>query len=172
MTLVTGEPFENLTNAAVVLNKAGHSVEAMEFLKQRVQAVPWDFDARMQLAQTSRDADGLRAIAQSNDAPYQVRAAAAAKASPLNTASAELNALSAPPYTPAAAEKPYLYAARIEAAIATTDPVIKIRLLRAAIAIDPAPEKPRLDLVRAALAAKRGRLRLRAPPGYLTQTRP
>ena len=66
MTLVAGGPFENLTNAAALLNKTGHSTEALEFLKQRVQAVPWDLDASEQLAQTSKDADALRAIAQSN----------------------------------------------------------------------------------------------------------
>src|SRR5205807_6014879 len=98
----------------------GHPTEAIEFLKQRVQAVPWDFDARFQLAQITKDVDALRAITQSNDAPYQVRAEAALRAGPLNASSGELNTLSSPPVATAAAEKPYYYAARIEAAAAAT----------------------------------------------------
>ncbi len=111
MALVAGEPFANLKDAAALLAKSGHATEAMEFLKQRVQAVPWDLEARAQLAGAVQD--------------------------------------------PSSSDEPYAYTARLAAASATADPAVKIRLLREAIAINPPPEKPRLDLVQAALGAKR-----------------
>lgn len=119
MALVAGEPFANLKDAAALLAKLSHSAEAVEFLKQRVQAVPWDSDARVKLA--------------------------AAEAPPSSPSAV----------FPATAQKPYDYAARIAVASSTNDLSVKIRLLREAIAINPAPEKPRFDLVKAAIAAKR-----------------
>ena len=109
MALVAGEPFANLMDAAALLNKSGHPTEALEFLKQRVQAVPWDLDARAQLADAG------------------------------------------PEPSP---DKPYAYSARIAAAASATDPAVKIRLLREAIAINPTPQQPRFDLVTTALASK------------------
>ncbi len=115
MALVAGEPFENLKEAAALLNKSGHSAEATEFLKQRVQAVPWDLEARAQLAGAAKDGG-------KDTAP---------------------------------ADQPYAYAARLAAASSATDPDVKIRLLREAIAINPTLQKPRFELVATALAAKR-----------------
>jgi hypothetical protein len=50
MTLVSGQPFENLETAAALLEKAGRHAEAAEFLASRVRAVPWDAPAAVRLA--------------------------------------------------------------------------------------------------------------------------
>ncbi len=168
MTLVAGEPFDTQMDAARLLNKTGHPAEAIEFLAQRTQAVPWDAEARFQLAKAriaagrERDQaiDVLRAVVQAREAPYEVRVGAAqalgeAKAGASNAGSGELDALASPSVAAAAAEKPYFFFARLAAAAATKDPNVRIRLLRDAVAINPAPEQPKIDLLRAALESKR-----------------
>ncbi len=169
MTMVVGEPFENLTGAADLLSKTGHPAEALPFLTDRVRAVPWDFAAKAQLGKllvsTGKDRDlgirMLRAVAESNDPPYKTRVAAArflgeSKAAPRATASAELNLLSGPRPIPAAdAEKPYFYYARMAAAAQASDAAVKIRLLEGAASIAPDADDPKLALFDAAYRAKR-----------------
>ena len=53
--------------------------------------------------------------------------------------------------SPAAAEKPYFYFARLKAVEAATKPQDRVAMLMGAIAIDPKPVAPRLRLVRAAV---------------------
>ncbi|HKS96279.1 MAG TPA: hypothetical protein VJV74_09110, partial [Terriglobia bacterium] len=83
MALVAGEPFENLTAAAELLSKYGHAPEALEFLSARVKAVPWDDQARVELAKTEMAAhhgspsESLSSVAASSLAPYSTRAGAA-----------------------------------------------------------------------------------------------
>jgi len=115
------------------------------------------------LARAKNDGASLKAIAESHDARYEARAAAARaigemKAPPPSGVSAELVALSASTIAPAAAEKPYFYFARIAAAAQAQDLAVKIRLLRGAIAIDPDKPGVKADLIRAALTAKRWQL--------------
>jgi tetratricopeptide (TPR) repeat protein len=170
MTLVVGEPFENLADAAELLSKTGHPGEALPFLTDRVRAVPWDFTAKAQLGKllvsTGKDRDQgirmLRATAESNDAPYETRVAAArflgeSKAVPaLTTASVELNLLSDPSQIPAtSAEKPYFYYARLAAAVQSSDAAVKIRLLEGAVSIDPNADDPKIALFDLAYGAKR-----------------
>jgi len=170
MTLVVGEPFENLADAAELLSRTGHPAEALPFLTDRVRAVPWDFAAKAQLGKllvsTGKDRDQgirlLRTTAESNDAPYETRVAAArslgeAKAVPaLTTASAELNLLAGTASIPAAsAEKPYVYYARLAAATQASDTAVKIKLLEGAIAIDPSANEPKIALFDLAYGAKR-----------------
>ncbi|HEV8041807.1 MAG TPA: hypothetical protein VGP62_23215, partial [Bryobacteraceae bacterium] len=170
MTLVVGEPFENLADAAELLSRTGHPGEALPFLTDRVRAVPWDFASKARLGNllvsTGKDRDQgiqmLRATAESNDAPYETRVAAArslgeSKAVPaVTTASAELSLLSgSTPIAPANAEKPYVYYARLAAAAQTSDTSAKIRLLEGAISIDPNAEEPKIALFDLAYAAKR-----------------
>ena len=119
MTMVVGEPFENLMDAAALLTRTGHPDEAKPFLEQRRRAVPWDAAAKVKDER---------------------------------------------PVTAAQVEKPYYYEQRLQAAAQTSDLAVKIRLLRGAIAIDPGPEQPRLDLIRAALDAKRWQLAVAAAP--------
>ena len=49
LTLVVGEPNENLDAAAALLEKTGHNGDAMPFLERLVAAQPWNFDARVRL---------------------------------------------------------------------------------------------------------------------------
>jgi len=169
MTMVTGDPFEHLVDAAALLSRTGHPAEALPFLVDRVRAVPWDFAAKLEYAKllesTGRDRDEgiriLRSIAESNDAPYDTRVSAAkllagVKAAALTTASTELNLLSSiAPIAPASAEKSYFYHARIRAAEEIGDVAAKIRLLEGAAAIDPNAAQPKLALFDAAYGAKR-----------------
>ena len=169
MTLVTGEPFENLADAAELLNRTGHAGEALPFLADRVRAVPWDMAAKMQygklLVSTGKNRDAgiqvMRAVAESSDAPYETRAAAArflgeSKTAALGTASAELNLLSgSSPIAVASAEKPYSYHARLTAAAQMSDAAVKIRLLEGAAAIEPSADDPKLALFDTAYRAKR-----------------
>jgi hypothetical protein len=167
MTLVVGEPFENLADAADLLGRTGHPAEALPFLTDRVRAVPWDFAAKAQLGKllisTSKDQGVamLRGAAESNDAKYETRVAAArilgeSKAAELTTNCAELNLLSGPsPIPPASAEKPYFYYARLAAAAQSSDSAVKLRLLQGAAAIEPENDQPKLALFDEAYRAKR-----------------
>lgn len=171
MTLVTGEPFENLAAAGDLLSRTGHPTEALAFLADRVRAVPWDMAAKAQFAKlqvsTGKDRDAglrmLRAVAEGNDAPYEARADAAkflgeSKAAPLTTGSVELNLLSAAgPISAASAEKPYFLRARLAAAAQSSDAAAKIRLLEGAAAIAPESDNPKLALFEEAYRAKRYR---------------
>jgi len=159
MTMVVGEPFENLTDAAGLLARTGHTAEALPFLTDRVRAVPWDFEAKVQLGKL-KDPAMLRTVAESNDARYETRVEAArflgeSKASPLATNCAELNLLSGPsPIPPSSAEKPYFYHARLAAAL-SADSAAKMRLLQSAAAIAPENDWPKLELFNEAYRAKR-----------------
>jgi len=167
MALVAGEPFENLTAAAGLLMKNGHPAEAVEFLSARVKAVPWDAQARLELAKAqmagNRDrasAQGLlSSVAPSPEAPYATRAAAAQafaslQAEGVNFGSGELNLLArVGPQDAAAAEQPGYFYARIQAAERVSDPATRVRLLLDAVAIEPQDESPRLPLFRAAVSA-------------------
>jgi predicted Zn-dependent protease len=162
MTMVTGEPFLSQMDAAALLTRMGHLKEAVPFLEERVKAVPWDVDARVRLAKAQGSAEALKAVAEAAGASYEARVQAARalgemKAGPV-AGPAELALLSSGLIAPAAAEKPYYYFARVDAASQTRDTAAKVRLLQGAIAIDPEPEASRLELIRAALAAKRWQL--------------
>jgi tetratricopeptide (TPR) repeat protein len=169
MTLVVGEPFENLADAADLLSKTGHPAEGLPFLTDRVRAAPWDFAAKVQLGKLlvsgGKDRDQgiqmVRAVAESNDAAYETRADAArflgeSKATQLATSSAELNLLSGPSPIPAAsAEKPYFYYARLAAAAQSSDRAVKIRLLEGAASVAPDADDPKIALFEEAYRAKR-----------------
>ena len=143
MTLVADEPFQDLAPAAELLIRTGHKADAHEFLAARVKAVPWDLESRVKFGDASPG--------RSPEAAYEVRLKAAELAPGSGFGSGELDLLAggASP-SPAAAEKPYFYFARLKAAEAakTQD---RVALLLGAIAIDPKPLAPRLHLVRAAL---------------------
>lgn len=160
MTLVVGEPFENLSDAGELLIRTGHSAEAVAFLTDRVRAVPWDFEARVQLGKL-KDVALLRTVGESNDAKYESRVEAArflgeSKAAPLATNCVELNLVSGPsPIPPASAEKPYVYHARMAAAAQSKDSATKMRLLQGAAATEPEKDQPKLALFDDAYRGKR-----------------
>lgn len=164
MTLIAGQPFETLAPAASLLIRTGHAAQAVEFLTTRVKATPWDWEARELLAGLQQNAGALASIAQAKECPYETRVAAAlairkAKAAAAPAGSAELDLLAGQAViNDAAASQPYFYQARVEAAKASSVPATRISLLEAALAIDPAPDAPRLSLFRTALAARRYQL--------------
>jgi hypothetical protein len=139
-----------LTPAAELLARFNRKSEALEFWEARVKAVPWDYNASVQLAIAKSDSATLRTLAANNQVPYPARVDAT-KASPgaTNLGSGELDLLaSSTPLQPSAAGQPYYYHARLKAAQQTNDPAIRIELLRGAIAIDPNPPDPKLELFR------------------------
>jgi tetratricopeptide (TPR) repeat protein len=155
VTLVADEPFQDLVPAADLLIKAGHQKEAREFLAARVKAVPWDLESRVKLGDASPG--------RSPEAPYEVRLKAAELAPGSGFGSGELDLLAggASP-SPAAAEKPYFYFARLKAAEAAAKPQDRVASLMGAIAIDPAPLAPRVRLVSAAIESGNPQIALAA----------
>ncbi|HEV2495485.1 MAG TPA: hypothetical protein VG204_20705 [Terriglobia bacterium] len=170
MALVAGEPFENLNAAAELLLKYGHAAEATEFLSARVKAVPWDDQARVELAKTEIAAHhgststSLSSVAASSLASYSTRAAAAealalARAQGASLGSGELDLLAKGRAQDAtAAEQPGYFYARIQAAERVGDPATRVRLLLGAVAIQPLDESTRVPLFRAAVAAGQDQL--------------
>jgi tetratricopeptide (TPR) repeat protein len=115
-----------------------------------VKAAPWDLEAGVRLASTTGDIATLRRIAASNDAPYASRTEAARVLAKTNTkglGSAELDALASESVLSISeTEKAFFYEARLKAAAQTKDSNSRIALLRAAIAVNPTPTPPRLQL--------------------------
>ena len=170
MSMLSGEPFETLTAAASLLARFGASSEAAMFYEERVKAAPWDGQAREHLAELRYNAPDLTALAKGVYALYTVRSDAAvalrrAGGATLGSGTGELDLLaSSSPFTEAAVNKPYWHRARVEAASSLKDPAAKIRLLLAAVAIDPKPPGPRFDLFRTALDQRRYTLALSTMP--------
>ena len=85
LTLVSGEPFEQLVPAAELLAKVGRPDDAAEFLSERVETVPWDVAASLKLAEARIASDqtaeaserALTEIASSAETGYESRVAAA-----------------------------------------------------------------------------------------------
>jgi hypothetical protein len=153
-----------------LLERFGSSAEAATFYEERVKAAPWDAQARERLAELRRGTADLTALAKDVYAMYTIRADAAVALRRTGgvtfaSGSAELDLLaSSTPFTEAAVNKPYWRRARVEAASSLKDPAAKIRLLLAAVAIDPQPPAPRFDLFRTALDQRRYTLALSVMP--------
>ena len=82
MALVADDPFDTLLPAAELLAKYAKTAEAADFLRRRIQAVPWDSDAKARLARTlpagaAERAQLLAAAINDSQAAYRVRADAA-----------------------------------------------------------------------------------------------
>ena len=164
-------PFEHLTASARVLSAGGRRAEAEEFLKLRIQAVPWDDEARLELAkiQPAAAAENLQRVVMSRQASYDIRAQAAreqAKTGPsqaASTGSRELDLLSGRiRITPDAADAPYFFPARIAAAEQSTDAALRVRLLLGAIAERPDDSTVRKRLFLAALESRQYHVALAA----------
>ncbi|MGH8700326.1 MAG: hypothetical protein ACREVR_04005, partial [Burkholderiales bacterium] len=169
MNLVSGGPFEDLEPAADLLERTGRHAEAVEFRAARARAFPWDFEARLGLAR-AQIASGvkspetlalLQAVASSPDAMYSTRVDAAlvwarTKGGALVSGSAELDAIASgsATTTPAAAEQPLWFQARLETARnAPLDQ--RLKLLQDAVAIYPDSTGARQSLFTTALEAGR-----------------
>jgi cellulose synthase operon protein C len=179
LTVVVGNPFENLDSAAALLEKTGHNAEAVEFLEQLVKATPWNSSFALRLAKAKIAAgmdagaarETLAKITSDVVNSYGIRSEAAlamqGQAVSTDLGSKELNLLAAGPgkITPAVADQPYFYAARVAAAKNTADAHAKIQLLSNAVADSPAREAARIDLFEAAAAAHSDELALAALEG-------
>ena len=176
LAVVVGNPFENLEPAAALLEKTGHPAEAAEFLSQLSRATPWNASYRLRWAKAQMAAAkdvteaeaAIAACASSAEAPYALRAEAAlalgGKHSPGDFHSGELNLLAGPraQITAAAADKPFFYEARIEAAKNSAEPRARVPLLRNAVADYPARDAAEYALFEAAAAARADRLAMAA----------
>ncbi|MBB5063430.1 hypothetical protein [Granulicella mallensis] len=160
-----GDLYENLDTAAALLMRTGHVAEALPLLTKLANGSPWDFDYRRRLGEaqlaSKQDAAAeatLKAVAASDNSPYddRAKAAEAMRAIPgtRSFSSAELTQLAnAAPGTPQADQPYFLYARMSEAAALPT--AQRGTLLRAAIMDAPASllDKLRLDLFTAEVAA-------------------
>jgi hypothetical protein len=168
MALVVDDGFDTLLPAAELLGKYGKAAEAADFIRRRIKAVPWDSEATVLLARTVSTGSAerrrlLEAAVTDTQAAYKLRAEAArlAIAQPVaGISGSELALLFSPTVTPDAAAKPYQVEARIDAAREVSDPDVKLRLWREALAIAPADERVRLGALRAAIALRRDSLAL------------
>ena len=148
MNLISGEPFKTFIPAADLLLRFGKKQEAIPFLEARARAVPWDAETKLRLG-------NFGALVGNQEVPYAVRLEAAqAIGKAVSSGSGELNAIAAGTLTPTTAEHPYYVRARQMAADRTASPVIKLRLLREALAIDPESAETRRALGRTALAQR------------------
>lgn len=156
MVLLVPEPFETLRPAAQLLQRFNQSAESREFLRKRVQAVPWDASARTELAALEGDSAQLRAIASDPQVAYADRAEAASKLKGVSgLGSAELDLLaSGNPISPVQAERPYFFRARVSAAQSSSNNAVRARLLRSAVGIAPDDRSVRVALFRTLLEAK------------------
>jgi predicted Zn-dependent protease len=165
LVVAVGSPYENIDPTAALLEKTGHTAEAIEFLDQLVKAAPWDTSYRLRLAKAKlaagKDAataqDALVSIASGANTSYDLRikaATAIAGRIHLDLGSGELNLLASPaaaiPY--ASADKFYFYAARMRAAQNVSDSEIKIQLLSHCVIDFPRRDEARLPLFQAAAA--------------------
>ena len=168
MSLVVEDGFETLLPAAELLGKYGKTVEAAEFIRRRMKAVPWDAEAKVQLARSMATGSAertqlLAAAVTDSEAAYTLRAAAARLAAPHAVAAVsgtELALLSAGKIASDPAEKPYQVEARIDAAGAAGEPEVKLRLWREALALAPADDRARLGALLTAIALRRDSLAL------------
>jgi tetratricopeptide (TPR) repeat protein len=171
-----GDVFSTLQPSADLLEKTGHPAEAAAFLADLIKAEPWNWDARERLAALQGTGQGasqsagdvLAQVAKSPEAAYESRVAAALamrkmRAAPLAGTDGELVLLSSQTALgESEVSKPYFVAARLEAAgVGSTagarDQATRIKLLSAAIAIDPQRDA-KMALFRTAIEARRDTL--------------
>jgi len=164
LVVVVGSPFENLDPAATLLEKTGHSREAVEFLDQLVKSAPWNASYRLRLAKANLAAGQdvgsapavLAAVASSPANTYDLRRQAASALtwhSNTDLGSGELNLLAETPLgiSPASADKFYYYEARIRAAEGSNDINTKIELLSHSMIDFPRRDEARIPLFQAAV---------------------
>jgi cellulose synthase operon protein C len=179
MALVAEDGFDTLLPAAELLSKYGRRADAEDFIRRRVRAVPWDSEAKLQLARILSASSAerrtlLTTVVADTQASYKLRADAARLAAPqsvTNVSGFELALLSSTTVTPNAAEKPYQVEARIDAARAAADPEVKLRLWRGALAPAPVDQRVIFGALQAAIALRRDSLSLALAPQLDEQER-
>jgi hypothetical protein len=169
LTLVVGQPFENLEPAASLLSRTGHHAEAVEFLAQLMKATPWDERIRLKLAQEQLASDVGAGTAQAEavkvasdpQSAYIDREDAASILKGRGAASlgsAELDALAGGNISVEFVDKPHFYAARLRAAEKAVSTDVKERLLRNALSDTPDRDAARMPLFTVLANAGKDRL--------------
>ena len=173
LTLVVGQPFENLDAAGTLLAGTGHHAEAVEFLAKEVQGAPWDTHAQLRLAQEQLAAspDNVAArtaaekLARDSHSRYANRLEAASllvKRNGSTLGSGELDAVARGSFSPDLTDKPYFYTARIKAAEKSTTADTRLRLLENAVSDTPEIDSARVPLFLTLISAGREQLALSA----------
>ena len=141
-----GDLYKNLDSAAALLERTGHTAEALPLLTKLANGTPWNAVYRLRLGeaqlalQQPQAVQSLTTVASGDDAPYSVRAAAAqalhnlSGVKQLNSEELTLLANAAP--APPPVTQPYFIYIRIAAASAAP-PAQRVPILRAAIAFAP-----------------------------------
>jgi cellulose synthase operon protein C len=164
LVLVVGDPYQNMDSAAALLEKTGHSAEAIQFLEPLAKSTPWQpaFRLRIAKAQIAAHLDAsaarrsLTTIAASAENSYGLRVESALALSPTtlaeNLGGAELMLLAGNPksITPAQAFQPYFYDAPLKLAQNESDLHAKVNTLSKALAETPARDDARIPLFQAA----------------------
>jgi len=157
-----GEPFSTTLLAANLLLEQNRPQEAREYIDSSIKAEPWNAAARWLSARVSGSTDGLKAIAESNDVPYETRVSAALairqlKGAVLQTNVEELNLLSSQANVTEqqASASGYTFALRRLGASQSQDANVKFRLQTGALAIRPSDTETKGDVFRAAILSRR-----------------
>jgi hypothetical protein len=165
---VAGDPDQDMDSSAALLEKTGHFAEAVGFLAPLAKATPWNPDFRVRLAQAQLSAHqdmaaaqgSLAVIAASATNSYAVRVDAATDLAGTHNAanfgSAELQLLAANPKSiaAAAANQPFFYEARLQAARNSGNARQKLQILTQAVGESPVRDEARVPLFRAAVAER------------------
>src|SRR5262249_33321142 len=164
MVLTVGDPYQSMDSAAALLEKTNHPAEARGFLEPLAKATPWDNSFRLRFAKAqlaaNQEADAaaetLVKIASSSDTPYSLRGQAASASTSLgqtaNFGSGELKLLAAGAgnITPADANHPFFYDARLVAAPKVSGTEARLDLLGDALAHSPSRSDARVPFFRVA----------------------
>ena len=143
LVMTVGEPFEHHAAAARVLLGQNRGAEAARYAEPLAKAMPWSAEARLLLANVKRDEATMVTVAMDGQAAYGTRLEAAQVLNrSITTGAKELDLLAGRVTSAAEAEQPYVVTARLKAAAAATDSAVKIRLLRAVLALDPSQRLP------------------------------
>ena len=145
LVVAVGNPFENLDPAAALLEKTGHNAEAVEFLEQLVQSAPWDSIYRLRLAKANyRRRQGCRLSPECGRIDRGKSGSAVCGENPggagsgrcsrpgwtiqLGSDELDLLASGAGTLSATAANQPFFYEARLQAAQGSNEPRIKFQL--------------------------------------------
>jgi tetratricopeptide (TPR) repeat protein len=164
LVTVVGDPYEDMDSAAALLEKTGHNAKAIAFLDPLVKSTPWEPAFRVRLAKAQIAAgmnasgaqDSLAGIAAAPRNPYSQRIEAALALSGSRPAvefgSAELKLLAGDPksITPASADQPFFYDARVILVRNSSDARQEVQILSNALADTPARDDARIPLFHAA----------------------
>src|SRR5258708_36114984 len=159
---------------AAMLEKTRYPGEALTFLEPLAKATPWDasFHLRLAKAQIAANqdkagaADAMGKMAMALENPYGLRVQAASAlpglALPRDFGSKELALVAAGPntFTPADADRPFFYDARLAAAQSVSTAQAKLQLLGKALADLASRSDARLSFFRSAASLQQDDLAL------------